>query len=93
MVAEFRRAPVPLFLLDPKDFALQACRATMNEVRRVTQDGPMFAVLDRLPLAEMSCDEAIAVGHRLLSCLLARPVAQKINGQMFYEGRKTWARS
>ena len=59
VLSELRRAPLPTFLLDPADFALDACRATMAEVRRVTQNGPMFAVLDRLPLAEMNRDEAI----------------------------------
>ena len=49
VLEEIRRAPVPTFLLDAGDFALDACRATMNEVRRVTRDGPRFAVLDRLP--------------------------------------------
>jgi alpha-ketoglutarate-dependent taurine dioxygenase len=88
---EIRRAPVPLFLLDPKDFKLDACRATMDEVRRVTRDGPMFAVLDRLPLDEMSRDEAIAL-YWLLSSLLARPVAQKLNGQMFYDVMDTGAK-
>src|SRR5215207_9469179 len=57
VLAELRSAPLPTFLLDPADFALAACRATMAEVRRVTQDGPMFAVLDRLPMAEISRDE------------------------------------
>jgi len=88
---EIRRAPVPTFLLDPADFALQACRATMEEVRRVTQSGPMFAMLDRLPMAEMSRDEAIAL-YWLLSSLLARPVAQKITGQMFYDVMDTGAK-
>src|ERR1700744_5809343 len=81
---EIRRAPVPTFLLDPADFALDACRATMEEVRKVTQSGPMFAVLDRLPMDEMNRDEATAL-FWLLSSLLARPVAQKLNGQMFYD--------
>jgi len=88
---EIRRAPVPLFLLDAKDFRLDACRATMDEVRRVTNDGPMFAVLDRLPLDEMTRDEAIAL-YWLLSSLLARPVAQKLNGQMFYDVMDTGAK-
>lgn len=88
---EIRRAPVPTFLLDPDDFKLDACRATMNEVRRVTQEGPMFAVLDRLPLDEMSRDEAIGV-YWLLSSLLARPVAQKLNGQMFFDVMDTGAK-
>jgi alpha-ketoglutarate-dependent taurine dioxygenase len=88
---EIRRAPVPTFLLDPSDFALDACRATMDEVRRVTREGPMFAVLDRLPLDEMDRDEAIAV-YWLLSSLLARPVAQKLNGQMWYDVMDTGAK-
>jgi hypothetical protein len=29
---EIRRAPVPTFLLDPKDLSLDACSAAMNEV-------------------------------------------------------------
>ncbi len=88
---EIRRAPVPIFLLDSKDFALDACRATMNEVRRRTQDGPMFAVLDRLPLAEVTRDEAIQL-YWLISSLLARPVAQKITGQMFFDVTDTGAK-
>jgi len=88
---EIRRAPVPTFLLDPKDFALDACRATMDEVRRRTQDGPMFAVLDRLPLAEVTRDEAIQL-YWLMSSLLARPVAQKITGQMFFDVTDTGAK-
>ena len=88
---EIRRAPVPMFLLDPRDFELDACRAVMDEVRRVTRDGPMFAVLDRLPLDEMTRDEAIGI-YWLLSSLLARPVAQKLNGQMFYDVMDTGAK-
>jgi alpha-ketoglutarate-dependent taurine dioxygenase len=88
---EIRRAPVPTFLLDPRDFELDACRAVMDEVRRVTREGPMFAVLDRLPLDEMDRDEAIDL-YWLLSSLLARPVAQKLNGQMFYDVMDTGAK-
>src|SRR5215218_3723263 len=91
VLSELRRAPLPTFLLDPADFALDACRATMNEVRRVTQDGPMFAVLDRLPMAEISRDEAIQF-YWLLSSLLSRPVAQKLNGQMLFDVTDTGAK-
>jgi alpha-ketoglutarate-dependent taurine dioxygenase len=88
---EIRRAPLPTFLLDPRDFALDACRAAMDEVRRVTNEGPMFAVLDRLPMAELGRDEAIQL-YWLLSSLLARPVAQKLNGQMFFDVMDTGAK-
>jgi len=60
-------------------------------VRRVTRQGPMFAVLDRLPMAELSHDEATQL-YWLLSSLLARPVAQKLNGQMFYDVLDTGAK-
>jgi len=88
---ELRRAPLPTFLLDPRDFALEACRATMDEVRRVTRHGPLFAVLDRLPMEELTREEAIAL-YWLMSSLLARPVAQKLNGQMFYDVMDTGAK-
>lgn len=88
---ELRRAPVPTLLLDPKDFALNACRATMDEVRRVTQSGAMFAVLDRLPIEELKRDETVAL-YWLMSSLLARPVAQKLNGQMFFDVLDTGAK-
>jgi hypothetical protein len=91
VVAEIRRAPVPIYLLDPRDFALEACRATMNEVRRVTREGAMFAVLDRLPMEGLSRDEAIQL-YWLMSSLLARPVAQKLTGQMFFDVRDTGAK-
>ena len=91
VLADLRRAPLPTFLLDSADFALEACRATMAGVRRVTCDGPMFAVLDRLPMSEMSRDEAVQL-YWLLSSLLARPVAQKLNGQMFYDVQDTGAK-
>ena len=91
VLSELRRAPLPTFLLDPADFALDACRATMAEVRRVTREGAMFAVFDRLPMAEMNRDEAIQV-YWLLSSLLSRPVAQKLNGQMFFDVMDTGAK-
>jgi alpha-ketoglutarate-dependent taurine dioxygenase len=91
VLAEIRRAPLPTFLLDPRDFTLDACRAAMDEVRRVTRQGPMFAVLDRLPMAELSRDEATQL-YWLMSSLLARPVAQKLNGQMFYDVLDTGAK-
>jgi alpha-ketoglutarate-dependent taurine dioxygenase len=51
----------------------------------------MFAVLDRLPIDEMSREEAVKL-YWLISSLLARPVAQKFDGTMLYEVRDTGAR-
>ena len=91
VLAELRSAPLPVLLLDPRDYALDACRAVMAEVRARTLKGPMFAVLDRLPVAEMTREEAVGL-YWLLSSLLARPVAQKLNGQMFFDVRDTGAK-
>src|SRR5258706_12345596 len=54
VLAALRHNPLPLFLLSPADFALEGCRALMDRVRAMFDDGAMFAVLDRLPLDVMS---------------------------------------
>ncbi|MBV8536801.1 MAG: hypothetical protein JO128_14470, partial [Alphaproteobacteria bacterium] len=38
---ELRRSPVEVFLLDPRDYQLDACRAAMAQVRRKLDHGPM----------------------------------------------------
>jgi alpha-ketoglutarate-dependent taurine dioxygenase len=91
VLAELRRSPLPLFLLSPADYELEACRAVMDHVRTVLRDGVMFAVLDRLPVEEMSREEATSL-YWILSGLLARPVAQKLNGQMLFDVRDTGAK-
>ncbi len=91
VLAELRRSPIEMFLLDPADYELAACRATMARVREQLRAGVMFAVLDRLPLDEMDRAEATQL-YWLLSALVARPVAQKLNGQMLYDVRDTGAK-
>ena len=89
-LATLRAHPLPLFLRRPEDFELDACRALMGEVRDRLENGPMFAVLDRLPVEEMTQEEATAL-YWLLSSLLERPVAQKIDGTMVFLVRDTGA--
>jgi alpha-ketoglutarate-dependent taurine dioxygenase len=89
-LAALRHNPLPLFLLDPGDFALDSCRALMGRVRAMLDDGIMFAVLDRLPMGEMSRDESVML-YWLLASLVARPVAQKLDGTMVYVVRDTGA--
>jgi alpha-ketoglutarate-dependent taurine dioxygenase len=91
VLAEIRRDPLPMFLLTPDQFALDACRALMGRVRRILDQGVMFAVVDRLPMEEMSRDES-AILHWLLSSLVARPVAQKRDGTMSFSVRDTGAK-
>lgn len=76
--------PLPVLALDPADFAMPHCRALMREARAMLDDGPGFVILDRLPLAELGRDPAIAL-YWLLARMVARPVAQKWDGAMIYD--------
>jgi alpha-ketoglutarate-dependent taurine dioxygenase len=91
VLKDLRYAPLDTMLLDPGDFALDACRATMEKLRTQLTSGIMFAVLDRLPVEDMSQAEAQQL-YWLLAGLVARPVAQKLNGQMFFDVRDTGAK-
>jgi len=90
VLAALRHNPLPLFLLSPADFALERCGALMRRVRAILDDGIMFAVLDRLPMDEMSREESVML-YWLLASLLARPVAQKLDGTMVFVVRDTGA--
>ena len=78
-VRQLRRESLPLYLLEPEHFALTASRATMAEARRTVDDGPGFAVVDRLPLDDWSETETSWV-YWLLAKMYSRPVAQTMNG-------------
>jgi len=83
-----RRQPVPLLALRPGSFELPACRAAMEDVRTILTDGLRFALLDRLPIEEISLDEAKAL-YWMLAAMLARPVAQKLDGTIIYDVHDT----
>ena len=89
-LAALRHNPLPLLLLSPADFALERCRALMRRVRAMLDDGIMFAVVDRLPMDEMSREESVML-YWLLASLLAPPVAQKLDGTMVFVVRDTGA--
>src|ERR1700720_3074352 len=84
IVAALDRDPLPLLVLRPEDFALDASRAFMREVKRSLDDGPGFAIVDRLPVERWSQAGARAVWW-LLASLVARPVAQKWDGTSIYD--------
>jgi alpha-ketoglutarate-dependent taurine dioxygenase len=81
---ELRRFPLPTILRLPDEFALPACRAAMEEVRRILDKGVRFAIVDRLPLDEIG-DEAATSLYWLLSSMVARPVAQSLDGRLIYD--------
>jgi Taurine catabolism dioxygenase TauD, TfdA family len=83
-VDEIRAFPLPTVLRGPDDFAMPACRREMAWVRDILDRGRRFSIVDRLPVAEMDGEEATAI-YWLLSSMVSRPVAQKLDGTMIYD--------
>jgi hypothetical protein len=82
VVRKLRRSPLPFQLLRPESFTLDATRAFVDgAVRQNLDHGVGICVLDRLPTDDMTADEARAV-YWVFTSLLARPAAQKHNGNM-----------
>lgn len=82
VVADLRRQPLPVDLLDPAEFEMDASRAMMADVAAKVRDGIGFAIVDRLPLDDWEVEETRAV-YWLLVSLLSRPVAQEAWGTIF----------
>jgi Taurine catabolism dioxygenase TauD, TfdA family len=87
---ELRAHPLPTIVLSPQDFAMPACRKALGEVREILASGVRFAIVDRLPLDELSPADATAI-YWLLSGMVARPVAQKLDGTLIYDVLDTGA--
>ena len=81
---ELRRFPLPTIVRRPDDFEMPACRAAMAELRRILRRGVRFAILDRLPLDEIGAEAAIGI-YWLLAAMVARPVAQSLDGKLIYD--------
>ena len=80
---EQRRYPLPTIVRRPDEFDMPACRAAMQEARRLLRSGVRFAVIDRLPLEDISTEAAIGI-YWLLASMVARPVAQSLDGKLIY---------
>src|SRR4029453_2343026 len=74
--------------IDPGRLRMPACRELMQRVKAALDDGVRFAVVDRLPMDEMSEAEAEAL-YWILSSLIAPPVEQKLTRTMIYEVQDT----
>jgi alpha-ketoglutarate-dependent taurine dioxygenase len=81
---ELRRFPLPTIVRRPDDFEMPACRAAIAELRRILRRGVRFAILDRLPLDEIGAEAAIGI-YWLLAAMVARPVAQSLDGKLIYD--------
>lgn len=80
--------PFPTIALKPDHFELPACAAFMASVQETLRNGVGFVILDRLPLERFGPEIAMAL-YWLLCSLVARPVAQKWDGQMIYDVQDT----
>jgi alpha-ketoglutarate-dependent taurine dioxygenase len=83
-IAALRKNPLPTVLLDPTDFALDACRKLTRRVRDILENGVGFAVLDRLRLSGLSDDESKTL-YWLLSNMVSRVVAGAWDGRMLHD--------
>jgi alpha-ketoglutarate-dependent taurine dioxygenase len=82
--------PLPTILLDPAEFEIPHCRAAMAEAKRQLDHGVRFTLIDRLPIDAVPLDTAKAL-YWLLTSLVSRPVAQKLDGTMIYDVHDTGA--
>jgi hypothetical protein len=81
---ELREFPLPTILRRPDEFDMAACQAAMAAVRRILDSGVRFAIVDHLPLDELGIDAATAI-YWLLASMVARPVAQSLDGKLIYD--------
>src|SRR6185437_13104595 len=75
---------LPTILRQPNEFEMPDCCAAMEEVRRILRHGVRFAIIDRLPLDEIGAEAAIGI-YWLLASMVARPVAQSLEGRLIYD--------
>ncbi len=86
-----RANPLPVVLLEASDFDLPASRALMTRARDSLEQGVGFAIIDRLPLDDLTVAETSAL-FWVLAQMVARPVAQSWDGKMTYDVRDTGAK-
>ena len=84
VIETLRQQPVPLLALRPDSFDMPACRSAMGRVSQIIKRGVRFALVERLPIDALSEDEAKSI-YWMLSSMVARPVAQKLDGTMIYD--------
>ncbi|ESX79996.1 TauD/TfdA family dioxygenase [Mesorhizobium sp. LSHC414A00] len=84
LVAAMQEAPLPLLLRKPDGFRLDACRRLMATVKERLTNAMGLAVVDRLPVDNMSKEDATAV-YWVLGQFLGMPVATKWNGTLLYD--------
>jgi hypothetical protein len=84
LAATLARHPLPVLMLAPGQFELSACRAVMARVKAILADGIGVALVDRLPMDDLTREQAVAASW-VMSQVIAPPVAQKWDGTMIYD--------
>lgn len=79
VLGQIREHVIPPTMWTHEGLQLAACQEFMGGIKSILDEGVRFALIDRLPVEEMSVDEAKTI-YWLLSSMIARPVAQKHNG-------------
>ena len=83
-VEHLRQHPLSTSLLDPNNYNLPFCRKTCDEIAHLVFNGPKFCLVNGLPIEEISTEEATAC-YWLISSIICRPVAQKLDATMIYD--------
>jgi hypothetical protein len=89
-VARIGRDPLPVALLEPAEFRLEACARAIAAMSERLRSGIGLAVLDGVPVERYGLEENRAL-FWLLGSLLGRPVAQKWDGSVLSSSSWTTA--
>lgn len=82
---ELQKNCLPALITRPEMYELAHCKAFMDVIKDVLDNGVGFAIMEKLPIDTVSLEIATTM-HWLLGNLLGRPVAQNFkDGKMLYE--------
>jgi hypothetical protein len=88
MAAIMHGDPLPTLLQTPEMYSLPQATKFFGHAKKIMDDGVGFVLIDRIPVEEMSEDEARSV-YWVLSKLIGRPVAQNWKGNPMMDVRDT----
>jgi len=79
----FDTNPIIIEAISADDFEIPALHKFIADVEFAARKGPRFALIDRLPLDDISKDAAVKIYWVLMS-LFSRPVAQTLEGRFVF---------
>jgi hypothetical protein len=88
MLAAMRGDPLPMLLQTPEMYHLPEAIKFFAKAKAIMDDGVGFVLIDRIPVEEMSEDEARSI-YWVISKLIGRPVAQNWKGNPMMDVRDT----